>query len=296
MTKKNTIRRAGLFALVAFASLAASLSADTVRGGAVKAYDFPGKYENRSAQGLAIYKDTAFLFNDRGHCRIYNLTSKKLVREFDLASAGADNHANCASFGVEFPKGNKLFPALYVAQCRAEHYCFVESVGEGAPALVQTLQLKSDTPADRSYDWVVDSEQKCIYTLSYAAKDIDKKGTNRILITKLPLPPLKDPKVVFSKADIIEQFSVEFANLTQGATIKNGFLYMPVGLHETAKSGAPNYKSREIIVVNLKTKKIEKRIDVNAAVKDEPEDAAFHGDTLLMYVGQKGGLYKINGL
>jgi hypothetical protein len=291
MTKTNPVRPAGLIALLAFTILTATLGAQ-----AVKEYQFPGRYQKRSAQGLAIYNDTAFLLNDWGHCRVYDLPTRRLLREFDLASAGADNHANCASFGVEFPEGDKSLPALYVPQCRKDCACFVESVGEGGPKLLQTLRANTGTAADRSFDWVVDREQKCLYTLATQARNFDQKGTNSILITKLPLPPLEKSEVVFHKKDIIEQFPVEFPNLTQGAAVRGGYLYMPVGLHDSAKSGAKNYKSREIIVVNLKTRRIEKTLDLNAVVAEEPEDAAFHGDTLLLYVGQAGGLYKIENL
>lgn len=277
------------------ALLGLALSVPALHAGATKAHDVAGKYKGRAAQGMAIYGDLAFLLNDGGHCRVYDLAAKKLVREFDLASAGDHNHANCASFGVEFPKGNTRFPAFYIAQCRHDYSCYVESIGEHGSELVQTLTLKTGTRAGYGYDWIVDTEQKCLYVLANAARNIDGRGTNQILITKLPLPPLTERNVLFTGKDIIEQFELTFPSVTQGAAIRGGLLYMPVGLHETSKNPSPRAKSHEIIVVNLKTKKIEKTIDVNH-VKEEPEDAAFHGDTLLMYVGQSGGLYKINGL
>jgi hypothetical protein len=271
------------------------LSAAATRAEAPKLFDFPGKYQGRSAQGMAIHEDTAFLLNDHGHCRVYHLPTQKLLGEFPLASAGAHNHANCASFGAEFPEGNDQFPAIYVAQCRADRFCYVESVGNDGSKLIQTIKAETGTKADKNYDWVVDREQKFIYTLAHQESNFDKNGTNRVLITRFPLPSLKEREVTFKKSDILDEFTVEFANLAQGAVIRGGRLYLPVGLHEAAKEGAPHYKSREVIVVNLESKMIEKRIDVNADIKDEPEDAAFHGDRLLMFVGQAGGLYHIKG-
>jgi hypothetical protein len=287
MMKINLIRPAGLIALLAFAILAA-----TVRAGAVKEYPFPGRYEKKSAQGLAIHEDFAFLCNNGGYCRIYSLKTSQKIAEFAFASAAESNHANCASFGVEFPADNKKFPALYVSECWEPFRCFVESIDERGARLVQTVQLKTGGPDERVFDWVVGREEKCLYAL--ALKKGTKDSPQSIIITKLPLPPLGQTGVVFKKSDILDQFSVTFPNLTQGATVRGGFLYMPVGLHEAANKGVKEWRSREIIVINLKTKKIERRIDLNASVPEEPEDADFHGDTLLLYCGQKGGLYKID--
>ncbi|MDR0352049.1 MAG: glycoside hydrolase family 88 protein [Opitutaceae bacterium] len=287
MMKIHPLHPSVLIALLAFAVLAAAAA----RGGGVKEYDFPGRYEKKSAQGFAVYRDFAFLCNDTGHCRIYNLKTSQKIAGFALASAAKTNHANCASFGVEFPKGNKTFPAFYVSECRSPFRCFVESIDETGSRLVQTLQLKTGGPDERVFDWVVDRGQKCLYALALI------KGTKdtpqNIIITRLPLPPLNKAEVNFEKNDILDQFTVSFPNLTQGATVRDGFLYMPVGLHDIAK-GTKEWRSREIIVIDLKTKKIQRRIDLNASVPEEPEDADFHGDTLLLYCGQKGGLYKIN--
>jgi glycerophosphoryl diester phosphodiesterase len=167
----------------------------------------------------------------------------------------------------------------------------VESIDNSGARLIQTLQLKTGGPDERVFDWVVDRGQKCLYALALIKGTKDTPQS--IIITKLPLPPLNKPEVNFEKSDILDQFTVTFPNLTQGATVRDGFLYMPVGLHDIPK-GTKEWRSREIIVINLKTRKIQRRIDLNASVPEEPEDADFHGDTLLLYCGQKGGLYKVD--
>ncbi len=253
---------------------------------AVRVYDFPGAYEKEAAQGFAIFGDAAFLLNNGGRCRIYDLSSKKTypVTQFDLASADGANHCNSASFGVEFPKGNTLFPALYISECYGKNRCFVESITPNGPKLIQTIGGVSH------FDWVVDREQKALYGLSGASG-------GGVRVHKYPLPPLPPAgksRVNFTKEDVIEQFTINFPNLTQGAAIRNGKLYLPVGLHDVAE-GTPEWRSREIIVVDLKTRKIEKKIDINASCPHEPEDCDFYGDVMLLYCGQRGGLWRIPG-
>jgi hypothetical protein len=66
---------------------------------------------------------------------------------------------------VKFPKGNKKYPAFYVSECAGACRCFVESINENGSQLIQTLQIKSKGTEQNSCDWIVDTKQKCIYTI-----------------------------------------------------------------------------------------------------------------------------------
>jgi len=258
-----------------------------------KTYSFPGEYNRKSAQGMAIHKNSAFLLNNEGYCRIYDLKKKKLISEFDLASAGKENHANSASFGADFPKGNKKYPAIYISQCMAPSYCYVENITEKGSQLIQTLQIRSKGIEQYSCNWIVDSEQKYIYTMASLSGEIDSIGTRIYLITKLPLPPLDSTSFVFTEKDIVDQFEILFPNLLQGGTIKNNYLYLPVGVHDYPGSESRKDKHRALIIVNLITKQIERTIDINDSVLEEPEDVDFYKNELLLYCGQEGGLYRL---
>jgi hypothetical protein len=256
-------------------------------------YPFPASYNKSAAQGMAIYKHFAFLLNNGGHCRIYDLKSEKRIADFDLESAKYEkNHCNSASFGVEFPTGNKEFPAFYVAECYGERRCFVESVTRDGSQLIQTLKIEGTT--NRSFDWVVDRKQKCLYAIGRSSDTaVDSIGTKIYQITKFSLPSLKEKEVVFTNADILEQFEIGFHNLSQGASIQGNYLYLPVGRHTVP---GKEYKDghRDIIVVNLKTRQVEKVIDVQDIVAGEPEDIDFYGSNLMMYCGQEeGGVYNL---
>ncbi|GHV59458.1 hypothetical protein FACS1894182_13590 [Bacteroidia bacterium] len=257
-------------------------------------YSFPGPYNGAASQGMAVYKNSLFLLNNGGHCRIYDLKSEELVSDFDLGSADKNNHCNSASFGVEFPKGNKEFPAFYVAECYGERRCFVESVTRNGSQLIQVLRIETEGKESNSFDWVVDREQKYLYALARISDEIDSIGTKKYLITKLPLPSLDKKEVVFTKEDFIEQFEIAFPNLSQGASIRKNYMYLPVGLHTSPSIGTRKDAHRDIIVVNLKTKRIEKTIDIQNIVDGEPEDVDFYQNNLILYCGQKdGGVYNL---
>lgn len=259
-----------------------------------KLYSFPGLYKHKSAQGMAIHKNFAFLLNDGGYCRIYDLKKNKLISEFDLASTDKSNHANCASFGVEYPKGNKKFPAIYISECYGKCRCFVESIGLKGSMLIQTLQVKTKGREQYSNNWFVDKRQKYIYTINGSTREIDSIGTKKYLITKFPLPPLDSANVIFTEEDILDQFEVSFPNLLQGGTIRKNYLYLPVGQPDIPVLRTRKDRRRAIIVINLNTKQIEKTIDIEREVSDEPEDIDFYGKNMLLYCGQNGGLFKIS--
>lgn len=261
------------------------------------AYNFPGKHKNQSAQGFAIHGNSAFLFNNTGLCRIYDLKTRQLVADLVLDSTAPENHANCADFGVEFPEGNSEYPALYVSECYGERRCFVESITAKGSKLIQTLRVKTGGWEDYSFDWYIDREKKHIYTLSFN-KEVNLIGAKtkmrEYLVTKLPLPPLSAGDVVFTQKDILEQFTISFPQLSQGGTIRGAYLYLPVGHKKPnpdAKKKKTDKRDRALLVVNLRTKQIEKTIDLNDSLELEPEDASFHSNRLLMFCGQEGGLF-----
>ncbi len=262
---------------------------------AVREYDFPGRYEDQAAQGMAILGEIALLFNNGGHCRIYNLKTKKKLTEFDLGCAAETTHANSASFGVEQPKG-AFFPALYVSECFGDGHrrCFVESVTPNGSRIIQTLQIKTGGREELGNNWMVDRANKVIYSIVTFWRD----SKYQAMLTKWPLPPLPPvgkKKVTFQKSDIIGQFTVPVSNYVQDTCIRGDYLYHAFG-NRADSDDPPEKKSREIRVINLKTKKLEKIIDINDSCPLEPEGLDFYGDTLLLSCNGRGGLWRIPGI
>ena len=62
-------------------------------------YPIVGAYKGKSTRGMAIWGDTACLFNNGGNCRLLNLKTGSVVGEFQLACAGKSTHVNAACFG-----------------------------------------------------------------------------------------------------------------------------------------------------------------------------------------------------
>jgi hypothetical protein len=259
---------------------------------AVREYDFPGRYENQAAQGMAIHGDVALLFNNGGRCRIYDLKTKKKLTEFDLACAAETTHANSVSFGVEQPK-DAYFPALYVSECFGDGHrrCFVESISPKGTRTIQTLEIKTGGVEERSNNWAVDRANKVIYSIVTFRKDSELQAK----ITKWPLPPLGKKKVVFQKSDMLDQFTVPFPNVyVQDTCIRGDYLYHAFG-HRADADGSKEQKSREIHVINLKTKKTEKIMDINDSCPLELEGLDFYGGALFLYCNGRGGLWRIPG-
>lgn len=254
-------------------------------------YPVVGTFKGKSAQGMAIWGDNAYLFNDGGGCRVFNLKTKKVTREFLLNSANKNNHANSASFGKEIVKGNSI-PLIYISECKSPYRCFVENITDSTSQLVQTIIIKREGTDSIAKDWVVDIKRKRIYGISNLEVVDKTTGNRRYCITAYRLPKIEEGKeIVLTDKDVRDSFNVFFPNVLQGATIYKKYLYMPVGFQKGLEKRLDS--KRAVIVINLKKHKIEKNIDLTDITEKEPEDMDFYQGKALLYTGQDGGLYEI---
>ena len=254
-------------------------------------YPIVGKYKGKSAQGMAIWDDNAYLFNDGGHCRVFNLNSGLIIREFDLASAGKNTHVNAACFGKETLKEGTI-PVIYISEYKTPSRCFVENIGDSACSLIQTIKITEKGKDKFVQSWIVDNKNAFLYAIARQAPLKEEKNSNRVRISKYRLPQLSEgPVIVFSEKDCIDSFVVVFASGTQGGVIKGRYMYLPTGLQESAR-GRYNAE-RAIQVIDLEKKKLIKRIDLTYITTNEPEDLDFFEGKALLYCGQEGGIYKV---
>lgn len=254
-------------------------------------YPIVGQYKNKSAQGMAIWGDNAYLMNDGGHCRVYDLKKSVVTKEFMLASASPNCHVNNACFGNYLFKDNDI-PAIYITEYKGKHRCFVENItADGTSHLIQTIGYsKNDVPVF-VLNWCVDAENKFIYAIINTRKDIKKANGVVNSILRFRLPDLNEPNILFTEKDVLDRFDVSFPNGIQGAKIKNGHLFIVTGLQETSKYRFDS--ERAIIVIDLKRKKIDRKIDLTCITMNEPEDMDFYKNDILLYCGQTGGIYKV---
>ena len=254
-------------------------------------YPVAGTYKGKSAQGMAISRDRAFLFNDGGLCRSFNLKNGQVISDFYIGSASSNNHVNSASFGCEHVNGN-IYPVIYVSECRSPYRCFVENITDSTSQIVQTLIIKREGTDSIAKDWVVDFKRKRIYGINNLEIVDQMTGNRRYNITAYRLPKICEGNVALTDKDVMDSFDVFFPNVLQGASIYKNRLYMPVGFQKELENRLD--AKRAVIVINLKKHKIEKTIDLTNITDKEPEDMDFYQGRALLYTGQEGGLYEVS--
>lgn len=254
-------------------------------------YHVEGKYAGVSAQGMAIYKNSAILLNNTGLCRVYDLKNKLLLSTLKLGSYHTNNHASVATFGVE-KYGIKKMPVIYISEWNKPYRCFVESLNDTTSTLLQTIRVKPYNNDSVVGNWIVDRGKRRIYTVTNGPV-INKKNKDRIRkIIAYRLPQLEEGEFVnLTSEDVVDSFYVTFPNVLQGGTIKGKYLYLPTGLDKSQSKREDS--ERTIYIVNLKTHQIVRKIDLTNITDNEPEDCDFYKGKLLLYCGQSGGLYEI---
>lgn len=224
--------------------------------------------EMRSAQGMDIWNDRAFILYDSGMCAVYDLEHKE-PQALDLFKLGSynpgtpskdyRNHANHCMFSGKH-LGENPIPLLYVTigtgigadedgfyyRCGVEHVtCSVDSDGKEcyASELIQVISYQPEGIEDVPYEspcwgcpaFFVDSESGFLYIFS--ARYRTKRGcvpegeTNAYIITKFALPELDAGKMVHIKpGDILDQFVIESDVLfTQGGALYDDRIYYTFG-------------------------------------------------------------------
>jgi hypothetical protein len=254
-------------------------------------YPIVGNYNGKSAQGMAIWGDEAYLFNDGGHCRVLDLKNGEVKREFYLKSSGKNTHVNAACFDSEISKNAEL-PNIYISEYNYPSRCFVENIKDTVSNLVQTIQAYENGVKQFVQSWIVDSKKGCLYAVARQSPVKGDKNTSKVRIVKYRLPKLMEGReVVLSEKDQWDSFFVDFSSGTQGGVIRGKYMYLPSGLQESAK-GSFNAE-RAVQVIDLRKKKLVRRIDLTYVTTNEPEDMDFYHKKALLYCGQEGGIYEI---
>lgn len=256
-------------------------------------YSIVGQYKKKSAQGMAIWEDKAYLFSHGGQCRVLNLKNGEVEREFLLESSDSSNHVNNACFGSTKVAKTKI-PPIYISECNQRRRCFVECLNDSGAVMVQTIEARKKNGREESVlDWVVDSDKGFLYAITRNGKYLNTTGFVQIFISKYILPTINaGGRVILYPSDRLDKFEVQFPNILQGAKIMNGLLYIVTGLQETARERKDS--KRAIQVIDLKQRKLIKTIDLTYVTTNEPEDIDFYNGKCLLYCGQNGGIYEVD--
>jgi len=143
------------------------------------------------------------------------------------------------------------------------------------------------------HDWVVDRTHRFLYGIKTTSNAVDSVGNRLNTIFQYRLPRLSEGEnVILTEEDKINQYDLLFVNVLQGSIIKGNKMYLPVG-NLRFEGEEKERDRRALIIVDLRKRKIVKKLDINNITDNEPEDCDFYKGKLLLYCGQSGGLYEI---
>ncbi len=254
-------------------------------------YPVVGTYQQKSAQGMAIWRDSVYIFNDGGNCRVMNLISGRLIREFKLESYNKNTHVNTACFSSFYSK-ELGYPIIYIGEYYMPSRCFVEGIKDKNSVLLQTIEFQKEGIPQFVHGWIVDDRSKSLYAITRSDSQKGKSQSGGVRIWRFHLPKLRDmPHIVLSDTDSIESFTVYFDNGIQGSKIRGKYLYISTGLDEMSHDKFDS--QRAIQIIDLKKKKLVKTIDLTCVTVNEPEDIDFYHGKCLLFCGQNGGIYEV---
>ena len=256
-------------------------------------YPIIGTYMKKSAQGMAIYEDSAFLMSDGGQCRVLDLQKGVITRTFIIGSAAKSNHANTACFRKKALNYKYKIPLLYLSECTGKGRCFIEQFTHNSSILLQTIEMFENGKNLRVANWTLDNDNNCMYAIVRNREELlDSAWNVRCRIFKFRIPELNEGIYVrFNEKDVIDQFDVIFPNVMQGVKIRGKYMYLVTGQSQSfyeRKDG-----KREIYVIDLRKKRIIKSIDLTYVSTNEPEDIDFYNNKCLLYCGHEGGIYEV---
>lgn len=254
-----------------------------------------GTYNGKSAQGMAIYRNKAYLFNDGGGCRVFDLKSGTVIDEFQLASASEKTHINTACFRTTTVNGNTML-LLYSSECSRQGRCFVECIkGDSSSILLQSIAAKKNNKRLYVPTWILDNQNEALYAIVRRSPIDGEAYSKKVEVFKYRLPALSEGEnIVLTENDCFDSFMVEFENVIQGGKIKGNYMYIVSGFQEVLN--VKHDAKRAIQVIDLKKKELVRSIDLTYVTTNEPEDMDFYKGKALLYTGQNGGLYKMKVL
>lgn len=194
-------------------------------------YTSYGTLSHSGGQGLAIYNEQYLvrLYNGGG-IAIFDLIAQTKLGEFDLASAGSENHANCLNFGKKFDSSDTL-PLMYISEAYGQNRLFVERVNGNfsSSSLIQTISFSGVLPSSHNGN-------------SFA---VDVLGNRLFMVIHLPdhnvmvkvfnLPSISNASVTLTSDDVLDSYTIEgIENIMQGVTYQGGKLLMPFGFGTSA--------------------------------------------------------------
>lgn len=236
-----------------------------------------------SMQGADCYKNKLFQFCNGFHWgSCYDMSNGKRLALFKFAGGpeGASYHCNNADFSNYFYSEEDELPLIYVSQSGPKHVSVCRLIRTQKSydlEIVQTIVLKDLY----SPDAVIDKENGYIYGYVYY-------NDKRLRLYKYKIPDYTiSEEVVLTNDELLEILDLGHVTYRQGATIKDGLLYMV--------EGVPSWGTDIYLrIVNIKNGSYS-RISLTKACGfyQEAEDIFFYNGELYCATNYGNGVYKI---
>lgn len=260
--------------------------------------------KGQSYQGMDCWNNVVISLQNTGIATTYTLDGSSLskISTFKLGSYASHNHANVASFTTQFFAKTDKLPLLFVSQCykqvvgNEKDVLYVERISNNLKSskLVAKVVFK-DTNHLFGYavQWVVDRENGFLYGYGNTIENLDAANQHRIVKFRLPVISTKSKKVqtiTLTEKDVLENYLIEdyfphyYKQIGQGAVIKHGYLYLPIGF------GTQEHPSI-LYVWDLAKRRMQNVIDLSKATEGELEDCAEWMGELLIQT--QGALYSL---
>lgn len=211
-----------------------------------------------NTQAFAFDNGLMCVLTSNQGCYIYN--DGKIVKSTTLPyGTHSQPHSNMASFGAET---NGTHRYLYVSQWDVDKGCLVYSIDNNYDiSLVQSIKPSADLLVEDycgkgSVDWIVDANNKCLYSIGYRLNSNDYAEGNLTQICKFNLPYISVGNMNLSISDIVDKFSVDCLPRREDASINNGKIYLSNG------HVGSNFVGARISVIDPFQKRIVSSIDL----------------------------------
>ena len=283
----------------------------------------------RSAQGMDVWEDRAYILYDTGVCAVYDLQSRRgrPIDSFPLGSYNEGkpsreylNHANSCMFSAIHYEGNPI-PLLYVTtgtgigfdgdgyyyRCAVENIVrTVDANGSESHAAhtVQTIAYHPEGIEKTPFQppcwgcpaFFADTDVGLLYLFSakYRTKRecVPEGQSNEYVITQFPLPsPDAGGFVRLTPRDILDQFSVASdVMFTQGGMLWDHCIAYTFGC---AKAGYPTH----IMAFDLRRRAIVNHIgNLDGALCGEEIECCAQYRGMLLCNTNEGGIYAVRGV
>ncbi|MDD7251385.1 MAG: hypothetical protein PUH21_05150 [Prevotellaceae bacterium] len=256
-----------------------------------------------SYQGMDIWGHTLVSLQHTGVATLYDFNGKSIKKkgQLKLASYDKTNHANVASFGTQYAQAGDPLPLLYVARCSGkklrgmDNLFFVERIDPKAmkSELVQQIWLNDYKHHFGSYCLgAVDRQNRMLYMYAETTGRLHP-GTNRHWVMQFRLPEYRGPQdslVILTEDDALARYDMEDSYtfdhqpITQGATIYNGLLFLPMGVGSKAQPSL-------IYVMDTGTHRVQNVVNLQSAIPHELEDCTVWGGKMILQT--QGDIYQL---